>query len=413
MGMQEGMSFILLGLLLIGSHLFSASETALFSLTRIERRRIQERHPKRGRLVLDLLEHPRRALVTILIGNNVFNTAATALVTLLALKFLHPEGVGLLLTGFTVFLIFFCEVLPKVFAVRNNERVALVAAPFLELVAFILFPVRRVIRFLSDWLLALLLRGKKEPSDLLSAEELKTLVKIGEEEGILNQMERRMIQKLFDLGEKPVRSIMTPRPDLVALRMTDPWPKQLEIMQKFHFTHFPVYQETLDQITGVVSTQEVILSGGEDLQKFVKPPFYVPEIKRVDELLREFQKSSERFAVCVDEFGGTAGVVTYEDILEEIFGDFYDEYARPEQPVRQLSTGEYLVDAKIPLAGFNESFHSRLSSKEAETLSGFLMEKMGRVPRKGDAFDFPPFSFRIHDMARQRILKIVVKVNKR
>jgi len=154
------------------------------------------------------------------------------------------------------------------------------------------------------------------------------------------------------------------------------------------------------------------LSEQKDLQKLLKPVFYVPELKRVDELLREFQKTQERFAVGVDEFGGTAGVVTLEDILEEIFGEFYDEYANPEKPIRELGMNEFLVAAKISLREFNEYFHSNLISEEAESLSGFIMEKMGKVPRKGDVLDVSAFHFRIHDMARQRILKIVVRPKK-
>lgn len=400
-----------IGLLFL-SGFFSASETALFSLTWIERRRIEEKHPRGGKLVADLLKHPRRILVTILIGNNVVNTCAAAIATLFALRYFDPQGVGLVVAAFTIILIFVCDVIPKVFAVRHNERVALFTAPFLEVMAVILLPIRRVIRVLSDWILKFLLRGKKEPSDLISAHELKVLVKIGEEEGILNQEERRMIQKLFELGEKPVRSIITPRTDVIGLCLEDPWEKQVETMKKYHFSYFPVYQKSLDNIVGMVSTEEVILSEEEDLQKLLKPIFYVPELKHVDELLREFQKSQERFAVCVDEFGGTAGVVTLEDILEEIFGEFYDEYTQPEKPIRELGMNEYLADAKISLREFNEYFQSKLVSEEAESLSGFIMEKMGKVPRKGDVLDVPEFHFRIHDMARQRILKIVVRPQK-
>jgi len=411
--MSEGVHLLILGGLLFLSAFFSAAETALFSLTRIEQRRILENHPRRGKLVADLLGHPRRSLVTILIGNNVANTWAVAIATLLALRFLGPGGMSLTLAGFALLMIFACEVLPKVFAVRNNEQIALNSAPAMEIIAFILFPLRRLVRILSDWILNLLLHGKGESSEAISAQELKTLVKIGEEEGILNREERRMIQKLFELGEKPVRAIMTPRTDVKGIRTGDLWEKQLEVMKKFHFSHFPVYQDSMDQIAGVISTHEVILNGGGELQKFLKPVFYVPELKRIDELLRDFQKTGDRFAVCVDEFGGTAGVATLEDVLEEIFGEFYDEYANPEQSIREAGTpGEYVVDAKISLAQFNEFFHAKLRSQEAETLSGFVLEKMGRVPRKGDVLEVSHFSFRIHDMARTRILKIVVKAKR-
>lgn len=399
----------LLVILFLLAAFFAGTETALFSLSRMERRRVLERHPRLGKLVDDLLTHPRRAIVTLLIGNNTVHIAAAAIATILALEFFGPTGVGIAVTCFTLFLIFFGEFLPKIFAVRNNEWLAPLTAPLLEIFAGIFLPPRRIIQWVSDWILGFLIPGTKESPQLISAQELKVLVKIGEEEGILDRDERRMIQKLFELGERPVRSIMTPRTDLVALRLGDPWEKQVGVMRNSHFSHFPVYQESLDQITGMVLTQEVILSGEHEFEKFVKPVVYVPDLKRIDELLRDFQKTEDRFAVCVDEFGGTAGVVTLEDILEEIFGEFYDEYACPEQPIRDGGTGEYLVEAKISLAQFNEFFHSRLRSKETETLSGFILEKLGRVPRKNDVLELPNFHFRIHDMARQRIVKVMVR----
>lgn len=412
MMIPEAFRLGLLALLFLLAAFFAGTETALFSLTRIERRRLSDRHPRLGRLVTDLLTHPRRALVTLLIGNNVVHTAAAAMATLLALEYFGPKGVGGVMGLFTVALIFVAEIVPKTFAVRNNESVAVATAPLLEAAASLLFPLRRLVQWASEGIFGFLVRGKKETSQMISAQELKVLVKIGEEEGILDREERRMIQKLFELGERPVRSIMTPRTDLVALRLGDPWEKHLEKMKNFHFSYFPVYQDSLDQITGVISTQEVILAGERDLAKFVKPVVYVPEMKRIDELLRDFQKTGDRFAVSVDEFGGTAGVVTLEDILEEVFGEFYDEYAKPEPPIRELGNGDYLVDAKISLGEFNEFFHARLRSKGAETLSGFVLEKMGRVPRKGEALELADFSFRIQEMARQRILKIVVRRKK-
>jgi putative hemolysin len=408
--MNGGIHLILLIVLMGLAAFFAGTETALFSLTRIERRRLLERHPTLGKLVSDLLNHPRRTLVTILIGVNIVQICAAAIVTLFALRFFGPEGATLAVALFTVVLIFTAEIVPKVFAVRKNETVALLTAPLLEGISAVFLPIRRIVELCSDWVLSFVLRDVKEPSASISAQELKMLVKIGEEEGILDRNERRMIQKLFELGERQVRSIMTPRTDLVALRLGDPWDKLRQTMKGFDFSYFPVFQESLDQILGVVTTQDVVLSGEHDLQKFIRPAPFVPEVKRIDELLRDFQKTGDRFAVCVDEFGGTAGVVTLEDILEEIFGEYYDEYAQPEPSIRELGGEEYLVDAKISLTQFNEFFHSDLRAEEAETLSGLLLEKMGRVPRKGETLDLENFSFRVHDLARQRILKVIVRI---
>ena len=394
-------------LFLLGAF-FSASETAIFSLSKIERRRLQQAHPRIGKWVQLHLDHPRQSLVTILIGNLVVHTLAAAIVTLLVLKYLGPDFLGPVLALFTFTLIFFAEIMPKTFAVRKNEKMALIAAAPLHIVSWILFPFRWLVRWITEKIVHFLIPEKKEHTDQISEEELKTLVKIGEEEGVLDRQEHYMIQKLLAFGERTVKDIMTPRTALAALDLDEQREKHLEMIRKYHFSHFPVYQGSLDNLLGVVPVQEYVLDAQTPVNQRLKQPLFVPEFKRIDDLLAEFRAKGQNFAVCVDEYGGTAGIVTLEDIFEEIFGEFYDEYTKPENMIRPVGQQEFIVEAKIPLAEFNEFFSLKLESEEASTLAGFILEKMGEVPEKGKVLELPECQIRIHDVLRQRQICTVI-----
>ncbi len=399
---------IILVLCLI-SGFFSAAETAIFSLSKLEKRRLIERHPRSSKWVINHLDQPRRALVTILIGNLMVNTLAASVATLMFLEILGPARTGLAMAAFAVFFILACEILPKIIAVRKNEAVALILSYPLEIFTFFLYPVRRITRWITDWILSFLVPEKKARVDLISEEELKAMVKIGQEEGVIDLEERKMIHKLFELGERPVKSIMTPRIDVVALDLEDSMDRHVAIMRKSHFSNFPVYQGSVDHVLGVVSAQEYMLSPDKNLKLLVRQPLYVPETKQIDDLLGEFKKKNINFAVCVDEYGGTAGVVTLEDILEEIFGEYYDEYAKVEQAIRPLGAKEFIVEAKISLSDFNEAFNLHLEAQEAATLGGYILEKMGEVPEKGKELEISGFQIRIYEVVRQRIRSVIVR----
>lgn len=401
------LSFVLLGILFLLAAFFSATETALFSLSKIEKHRVQERHPKWSKWIFYHLEHPRRTLITILLGNLIVNTVATSLVTLTTLRFLHPEYLSLVLVAFTVFLIIATEITPKTLAVQQNELISLLTAFPLQVFAVILAPFRFFVRKVSDIFLKIIVPERKEKADHMSEEELKTLMRIGEEEGVLDRKERRMIQKLLELGERPVKEIMTPRTRMAALDADEPREKHIEIIKSYHFSRFPIYQGSIDNILGLVLVQEYMLKP-VPLNELLIQPLFVPEQKHIAELFAEFRAKNRGFAVCVDEYGGTAGIVTLEDIFEEIFGEYYDEYEKVENPIRALGHGEFLVEAKIPLAQFNEHFSTQFEAEDAATLAGFILEKMGEVPEKGKVLQLPEGEIRIHDVIRHRLIKSVI-----
>ena len=408
--MNTPVHLIILGVLFLFSFFFSASETALFSLSKLDKRKLKEQYPHLSKWIFEHLQAPRKTLGTVLIGNLAVNSLATATVTLVALKLFGNARLGMIMAAFTVFLIVFCEMLPKILAVRSRIKMALLVSLPLQFFTVLFAPFRILMRFVTDRILSLLVHEKIDQSDMISEKELKVLVKIGEEEGVLGGQERHMIQKLLDLGERPVKDIMTPRTDLIGLDIEEPSEKHEELIRKFHFTRLPVFQGSIDHILGVVESQNYLLQESlPDVKQVMSEPLFVPESKRIDDLLETFRSKNERFAVCVDEFGGTAGVVTQEDILEEIFGEFYDEYAKVENPIRRLGEDHYLVEGKVSLPEFNDFFASHLVAEEATTLGGYLFEKMGVVPVKGAVLNTETFDFVIQDMVRQRIHQVMIR----
>ena len=408
--MNITLHFMIVGVLFLLSFFFSVSETALFSLSKLDKQKLKEQYPHLSKWIFKHLNEPRKTLGTILIGNLAVTALATATVTLLVLKLFGEARLSMAMAAFTIFLIVFCEMLPKILAVRSRVKMALWVSLPLRFFVAVFAPFRILMRFVTDRILSFLVHEKIEQSDMISEKELKVLVKIGEEEGVLGGQERHMIQKLLDLGERPVKDIMTPRTDLVGLDIEEPSEKHEELIRKYHFTRLPVFQGSLDHVLGIVESQNYLLQEPRlDAKQVMREVLFVPESKRIDELLETFRLKNEHLAVCVDEFGGTAGVVTQEDILEEIFGEFYDEYAKVENPIRRLGEDLYLVEGKVNLQEFNNFFSSHLAAEEATTLGGYLFEKMGVIPVKGAVLNTEKFDFVIQDMVRQRIHQVMVR----
>ncbi len=395
--------------LLFLSGFFSGAETSLFSLNKIERRRIVEKHPFIGKTVNNLLDRPRRTLITILIGNMAMNTLAIVIVTHGAVQYFGGIGVSFTVAVFTGILLLFGEIMPKVFAIRNNILIAELSAVTLDMFAKLIFPFRFIVRKISDFVLSFLVHSAHHKADLISEDELKALVKIGEEEGVLKKEEVRMITRLINLGERTVKQIMTPSTDFVAFNIEEGSEALAELIRKSHFNYIPVYENSIDNLLGVISTQEFMLSSEPDIRKLIHVPDYIPETKRIDDLLTEFRFKEKRFAICVDEYGGVSGLVTFDDILEEVFGEFHDEYAQVESLVKEIRSGEYIVRAKITLHELREKLGIHLKSESSETLNGWLLEKLGHIPVYNESLLFEGIQFQIAEVFKNRIHKVYIR----
>jgi putative hemolysin len=400
--------------LFVLSCFFSATETALFSLSKIDKKRLKKKYPHLSKLVFISLEKPRRTLITLLIGNLLVNTLSASVATVFILKVWGVNRLGLGLAIYTVTLILFCEIIPKIVASQRNELLSVIGAIPLRFFRIIFWPLQYSTEMILKGVYkALKIEKKKEATEHVSEEELKTLVTIGEEEGVFDEQETQMIQKLFELGERPVKEIMVPRVDMKAIDIEDSEEEHIELMRSCHFSHFPVYQDSPDHILGVISVQDFLLSTERNLEKMITQPLFVPETKRIDELLTEFKSSTSQFCICVDEYGGTAGVVTQEDVLEEIFGEYYDEYAKVENPIRPFGTQAHLVEAKIAMADFCDFFDVDIEPEEATTLGGYILEQLGRVAKTGDVVETQDLKMKIQKVVRRRILTVIIWKDKK
>lgn len=402
-------SILILVILMVFSAFFSTAETAFFSLSKMDRDFIKRNHPRLGKWVLMHLDAPRKTLTSILIGNLIANTWATALVTSESYRSGGAQAAVVMTGLFGVVLTLFGEMVPKVVALRFKIPIAIFSAIPMYVFEIIFAPIRACMKWFTDHFFHFWARERPEVRNALSEEELKVLVSIGEEEGMLDAEERKRLHELFELGDRPVREIMTPRTDLAGLDADEDVDKHFDIIRRNHYSVMPVFQNSMDQVIGVVNTQTYLLASEPRLRQIMKKPVFIPETKKISDLLADFRQDRENFAVCVDEHGGTAGVVTLEDILEEIFGEFEDEYSKVQNPIRALDAESFLVEGKITLDDFNEFFQITLHSESETTLGGFLMEKIGEIPTKGTRYENEQMEFQIQDMQRQRIRTVIVR----
>ena len=396
--------------LLFLSALFSSSETALFSLSRYQIRRVKSRHPGGGRFVALLLESPKRTLLSILIGNMAVNIAASSIATGIGISLFGSKGVGLAIGVMVLLLLFFGEITPKTFAVRNAERLSHVIAPLIHIFAKLIWPVRRIIQSIADLFLSLFAKRRVKGEPYITEQELKTLVSVSEKEGVIDKDEREMIDAVFEFGERSVDEIMIPRVDIIACKYSAPRDEVVKLVKESRHTKVPIYSEVIDNITGILFTKEFILNKDKSLdwRSLIKPAVFVPETKKIDELFFEFQTKKVPIAIVADEYGGTAGLVTMEDILEEIVGEIQDEYDKEAPFIERIEPHTFRVKGDIGLKDLEEELGIKIHTEEVETLAGFLALRAGRIPTEGEVIKYKGRTFTIERVRRNRILKVKI-----
>ena len=397
---------VILVVLLALSAFFSGSETALFSLTRFQVKRLHSTHPHSASRVSHLLKFPRQTLITLLVGNTLVNIAATSIVANIGIRVYGNAGVGLTIGLMTFLILVFGEVVPKQWAIKNSSRLAVISARPLELFRILIFPLWAVLRFFTGLIIPG--PGSKEP--FITQKELKTLINLSEKDGTLDEDEKEMIHAVFDFGETLTREIMVPRVDLVAAEDSTSCEQLTRLMKRSHHTRIPIYEESIDNILGVIRTKDFLLSAGAGLKSFIRPVLFTPETKKIDDLFVEFQAKKQNIAVVVDEYGGTAGLITLEDILEEIVGEIYDEYDKAEDEIKKLGPNTYRVSGKVTLKELNDELEIDLPSEEADTLAGFLLSLFNRFPADKEKISYGGIDFTVEKMRKNRIRSVIVKL---
>jgi len=400
------------------SGFFSGSESAYFSFNANDIHRLKERTKKSKNIsrVISLLNKPRRLLMTILVGNTIVNVAAATLAALFTSKYIPEHFLGktnkllIEIIFVTIIILIFSEVTPKVFAVKNYEKFALTVSLPLMGVVKLFAP----FSYLFDKLYKMFASLFKVTKDdlFINKEDMKTVIQVSEEKGTIGNEEKEMINSIFKFSDTTVKEVMVPRMDMVVLDKNTSYDEVIELVKKKGHSRIPVYDEDVDKIVGILFVKNLLEYKNnkkkfDSLADLVKKPYYVPETKKIDELLREFQKERIHLAIVVDEYGGTAGLVTLEDVIEEIVGEIQDEYDNEKSLITKVDNNSWLVDGKIGIEELNEIIGLNLPTEEEyESLGGFILNKMRRIPQTNDEITYKNFVLRIESLYENRIKKV-------
>ncbi|HHS14011.1 MAG TPA: HlyC/CorC family transporter [bacterium] len=400
------------------SAFFSGSESAFFAIPQheINRFRRDKLAKKSIRRMVKLLNSPGRLLLSVLIGNTIVNVAA-ATVAALFIHGLIQQGLinrhlGILLEIITVTLVLliFSEVSPKIFAVKQPVRFASMVSLPLSIFIRIVSPLTHIFEQLTHGFTVLL--GVKKESPFVDEQELKALFNVGEDNGALDENEREMIHSIFTFGETTVKEVMIPRTDMICVEKDTGLEEVLRLVKEKGHSRIPVYDGTVDNISGILFVKDLLpysqdMHPGKNLTELVRKPYFVPESKMIDELLREFQLERLHMAIVVDEYGGTAGLVTLEDVIEEIVGEIRDEFDREKPLVRQIDTNTWIVEGKINIEDLNEALTQSFPAEEDyETLGGFLLSLLGHIPSEKEEIKYGSWHMIIEKVVGQRITKV-------
>ena len=395
--------------LLVLSGFFSGSETALLSLDKLRVRLLQQQGRRGADKLAKLLDNPDRLLSGILVGNNLINIAASVIATGLFVGYFGEQGEWLTVIILTPLLLIFAEVCPKTYAAQYPEKMSFFVLNPIRLVLWLLAPVVYVVSALSR-LLTSFFRGEAAEGLSVSEDEIRAIIEVGEESGVVAADQRRMLHGIFDLSETRVRDVMIPRIEVVGIDISASFQEVLDLIRSDNHSRFPVFSDSLDSVVGIVHSKEVFdyIDRTEDfsLRDICRKPYFVPESKRIAVLLQSFRQQHQHLAMVVDEYGGVEGIVTLEDVVEEIVGEIHDEYDIEEIDFRQLAPGRFLVDGAVSLRTVNRHFGLDLPEDHVTTLAGYLLRIMGKIPSEGESFEENGIIFRVKRMEDRRIEEV-------
>lgn len=399
---------VLLGILLVCSGCFSATETAFFCLDRIERRRLAGEDSRRARLLVRLLKHPRRLLSTLLFGNTLVNVATSATAALLFARLMHTHSLGAAIVVDTALVLLFGEIIPKTIAVnRASSFSRMVVIPFK---AFSV--VARPMVFVFDRAARMILRLLRVPEktqDALSPSEIEVLFEEADQEATITPQERRIAGNILRFSQTTAQEVMTPRVDVIAISLHSPRAEVEATMIEARHSRIPVYEESLDYVVGFVGTKDFFLNPDRKIGDLVNPVGIFPEGAKIHHIFRHMQKNQLNMAAIVDEYGVTAGIVTMEDLLEQIVGEIYDEYEKAEELIRREGDGAWLVLGRAPVEQVNTMCGLTLPEGESVTLNGYLSNEFGMIPVPGESIERGGAVFSIVESKRGRIVSCRVR----
>jgi len=410
----ETLYLVFLFVCLLLSAFFSSSETAFIALQRIRMEHMVNTKVNGADRVAKMLQRPERLLSTILLGNNFVNTAAAALATAIAIKFWPEQGILIATIVVTIILLIFCETTPKTIATQHAERLSLFFARPIEVISWLFTPFVVVLSWIASGF-SKLLGGAPVPRSLASEEEIRTMISVGHKEGTVEETEAEMLHKVFDFGNRPVREVMVPRPEVVCIEQGSKLADFFTLYAESPLSRFPVYQENMDNVVGILSVKDVLMAQAKGtisdqsvIDDLVRPAYFTPETKRINELFAEMRDKNYRMCVVVDEFGGTAGIASLSRLVEEIVGPVGDELAAVEKDYEAINEYTFQIDGSMRIEEVNEEMELELPDGDYETVAGFVLDLLGRIPRRGEQLKYKDLKLVITKMRGVKIEEILL-----
>jgi putative hemolysin len=393
---------------------FASAETSLFSLSPLARLKLKNKYPQAGERIDRLLARPQRLLTSIIIGNEVAVIVATVLATSISLSIWGDQGKWVAMVVMAPALLLFGEIIPKSLALRYPERWARLIAPPLATVLPLFTPFRLVLLSLSQTLMSLMGIKPKPKTPLLQEDDFIRMVEDSHKGGLIAPIEKELIVNLMSLGQTTVGQVMVPRPDIFFLPLDMKVADLIKAIKQARFSRVPIYGEDVEDILGILHAKDLLNLSSEHpcdpscLKELLRPPYYVPENKRAFDLLGELQARKIRLALVVDEYGSLTGLVSVEDLLVELFGEFEEEFEEADKLLEQLAPGVYLVKSWLPLGELNETLSLSLPAAEFDTLGGFVFNLFGELPHEGDSITHNGLQFEVVHMKGTRILELLL-----
>ena len=405
----------LLVVLLLGSGFFSASETSLMSLSKIRIRYMEDEGVKGAKLVGSLIEKSSDLLSSILVGNNIVNIAATSVSTSLFINIFGDGGVAIATAVMTVLVLVFGEITPKTIAANSPEKVAVVVSKPISIIMNITKTIVWVFNLLTGIIFKIMGIDNDGVKPFITEEELKAMVNVSHEEGVLEMEEREIINNVFQFGDMQAKEAMIQRLDMVAIDIEDSYDEIIELFKSEKLSRLPVYQESIDDIVGILNIKDIIFLSDEEIENFdikdyVREAFFTYEFKKITQLLEEMKKEKTQMAIVVDEYGGTAGLLTIEDLVEVIVGDIDDEYDEEEEEIVKINDNEYLVEGSTKISDVNEQLGINLESEEFDSIGGFIIGYLKRIPEENEIIEVEDVKFKVESIDKNRINKIRIFV---
>lgn len=409
------MNIISLIILLILSSLFSCSETAFLSVSKIKIRTLAEEGNKKAKLVESLLDNQDRLLSAILVGNNLVNIGASSLTTatIMAIFGDGAQTVAIATGVVTLCILIFGEITPKSLATQNADKLVFALAPFIRFVCIITKPVVFVLNIITGFIIKLL-SGNQEHGPSLTEEELKTIVTVGHEEGVLEKEEKEMIHNVFEFGETEIKEIMTPRIHVESLPEDCTYDELMNVYHDAQYSRYPIHDESFDEIIGVLNMKDLLFIDIDkehfDVKKYMRETFVVYEFNQVNDVFASMRKEHATLAIVLDEYGVMSGIVTFEDIVEEIVGEIDDEYDDTSDDIVKINDHEYLVDGSLNLNEVNDEIDTHFESEDFESIGGLVLGEFSGVPKIKDKIEFPGVTIIIEKMHKNRIelLRLII-----